>query len=72
MHKTAQIRSRRFQYKMDMVVHQAEQIEADIKLPHTIGQLLKKPLPIKIVLEDNAAVVTPQGYMVNRTFVFYT
>ena len=71
MHETAEIRLRRFQYEVDVVAHEAEQIEPHVEPPHAVCQRLEEPPAVGILLEDDTPVVAPRRDVVNRTFVFY-
>ena len=57
---------------IDEAFHKAKQIESYIESQHTFCRLPDESLTTRILLKDNASVVTTQNDVVNRTFIFYT
>ena len=69
MHKTAHIPLRRFHHQMDVVPHQAIQIQANAVEPTALRKLGDKTLAVSVSLEDIAAIVATNGYVVDGTLI---
>ena len=69
MHKTANISLRCLHHQVDVVCHQAKQIQANAVEPTTLRKLANKTLAVPVSLEDIAAIVATNGNVVNGTLI---
>ncbi len=69
MHKTAHIPLRCLHHQVDVVPHQAIQIQANAVEPTALRKLGDKTHAVSVSLEDIAAIVATNGYVVDGTLI---
>ena len=69
MHKTAHIPLRCLHHQVNMVRHQAIQIQANAVKPTALRELGDKTVSVSVSLEDIAAIVATNGNVVDGTLI---
>ncbi len=69
MHKTAHIPLRCLHHQVDVVRHQAIEIQANAVKPTALRKLRDKTLAVSVSLEDIAAIVATNGNVVDSPLI---
>jgi hypothetical protein len=72
LHESPQIRGGRFQQKVNMVTHQAKQVQTDSIGFSALGQPEQKPLAVTIISENRLPAIPSDRHMIDRTRKFYS
>ena len=69
VHEAAEIAPRRLQHQVQVVGHQAEQIQPDLERRHALAQHPQETLPVGVILEDRPPLIAPGRHVVHGPFI---
>jgi hypothetical protein len=70
LHETAEVPSGCFHQQVNVVGHQADQVNANPILLGAVFQTAKHVLPVPVIPEEIASLITTKGHVVDRAGIF--
>jgi len=69
MHELSEIGSRRLDDQVEMVGHQAEQVQTHLVSFHALAEDAQEPLTVGVIPKDRSPFVAPSRHMIHGPFI---